>query len=106
MSNVATGELASHIEAPKKGSDWVAFTYGPWVLASQIKKGTALHKPFAGKDVSAQPAMHWLKPAPAGPSGLPQFRIKGTGVVLEPYFATGSLETGPQIYFPFTNTGH
>lgn len=98
--------LASHIEQPKKGSDWVAFTYGPWALASQTKQGTAFNKPFAGKDVSAQPATHWLEPAPAGPNGLPHFRIKGTAIVLEPYFAIGSLETGPQTYFRFTNTGH
>jgi DUF1680 family protein len=98
--------LASHLESPKKGSDWVAFTYGPWALARQIKKGTAFNQPFAGEDVSGQPATHWLEPAPAGPGGLPHFRIKGTDIVLEPYFATGSLETGPQTYFSFTNTGH
>lgn len=98
--------LVSHIEQPKKGKNWVAFTYGPWALASETKNGTAFKKPFENKAVPAQPATHWLESAPAAADGLPHFRIKETDIALKPYFATGSLETGPQTYFEFANAGH
>jgi len=37
--------LESHVERPKDGKKWVAFTYGPWALAKEMNKGAAFTQP-------------------------------------------------------------
>jgi len=93
--------VRSHIELPKDGKKWVAFTYGPWALAQETGKGADVAEPFVGKDVSSRAASEWLEPRPTERGDMPTFRIKGTDVVLRPYVSTGSLETGPHTYFQF-----
>ena len=93
--------LESHLELPKDGKKWVAFTYGPWALAQEVKKGDTFAEPFIGKDIPSKPASAWIEPCPALDGSMPNFRVKDTKVVLQPYFRTGSLETGPQTYFQF-----
>ena len=93
--------VRSHIELPKDGKKWVAFTYGPWALAQETGKGADVAEPFVGKDVFSQAASEWLEPCPTERGDMPAFRIRGTDVALRPYVSTGSLETGPHTYFQF-----
>jgi DUF1680 family protein len=93
--------LKSHIETPKDGQRWVAFTYGPWALAQKQEKGAAVAEPFVGKDVSSQAASEWLEPYLTQESAVPRFRIKSTKILLGPFYRTGSKETGPRTYFKF-----
>lgn len=92
-------QLQAHVVRPGDGQNWVAFTYGPWVLAQKIKKGTDIAEPFAGKDVPSKAASEWIEPCTTQDEGVPRFRIKNTDIVLEPFYGTGSLETGPRTYF-------
>ena len=91
--------LKSHIETPKGGRRWVAFTYGPWALAQEIRKGDTAIEPFAGKDVQSKAASQWLEPYPARRTAVPRFRIKNTKILLEPFYSAGSKKTGPRTYF-------
>ncbi|MCK5172236.1 MAG: glycoside hydrolase family 127 protein, partial [Planctomycetes bacterium] len=91
--------LESHVELPKDGKKWVAFTYGPWTLAQEVNKGDAFAEPFSGKDIPSEAILQWLEPCPARDGDMLNFRIKDTKVVLQPYFSTGSIKTGPQTYF-------
>ncbi len=93
--------LESHVEMPQDGNKWVAFTYGPWALARVINKGAPSTQPFLGKSILSQAPSQWLTPCTDQEGNLPTFRIKGTKLVLKPYFSTASLETGPQTYFQF-----
>jgi len=93
--------LESHVERPKDGKKWVAFTYGPWALAKEMNKGAAFTQPFLGKYIPSKAASKWLEPCPAREGDMPTFRIKDTEVVLKPFFSAGSLETGPHTYFRF-----
>ncbi|MCX6865681.1 MAG: glycoside hydrolase family 127 protein [Verrucomicrobia bacterium] len=94
-------QLESHFALPKDGRKWVAFTYGPWALAQTTEKGAALAEPFNGKDIPSKAASEWLEPCPVKDGGLPEFRIKGSNIVLKPFFCSGSLKTGPRTYFKF-----
>ncbi len=74
---------------------------GPWALAREVNKGAGFVQPFPGEGVPSRLAMECLESGPAGPGGLPTFRIKDSDVVLRPFFSTGSLDAGPQTYFRF-----
>jgi len=91
----------SHIGTPKDGERWVAFSYGPWAMAQKIEKGAAITQPFAGKDVESKPASEWFEPYPTQQGALPRFRIKGTEILLGPYYCAGRKKTGPRTYFKF-----
>ena len=93
--------LNSHIELPKDGKKWVAFTYGPWALAGECNKDADFAEPFLGKDIPAKKASEWLEPCLSRERDIPAFRIKGTEIVLKPFFIVGSRETGPHTYFLF-----
>ena len=85
----------------RDGKKWVAFTYGPWALAQETKPGVALTQPLAGKDIPSKPASQWLEPCPDQQGGAPKFRIKGSKILLKPYYSAGSTETGTRTYFEF-----
>lgn len=93
--------LKTHIETPKNGQRWVAFTYGPWSLAQKIKKDAALAEPFIGKDVKSKAPSQWLAPYQTRDKDLPLFRIKNTKILLEPYYSAGTKKTGIRTYFKF-----
>jgi len=93
--------LKSHIETPKDGQRWVAFTYGPWALAQKIDKGATVAEPFVGKDVPSKAASEWLEPYPVQEGAAPRFRIKGTEILMGPFYSAGSKKTGPRTYFKF-----
>lgn len=93
--------LKSHIETPKGGQRWVAFTYGPWALAQKIDEGVAVDEPFFGKDVPSRVASEWLEPYPTQEGAVLRFRIKSTKILLGPFYCTGSKKTGPRTYFKF-----
>jgi len=93
--------LESHVEFPKDGKRWVAFTYGPWALAREMNKGDAFSQPLLGKNIASKAASEWIELCPTRKGDMPTFRIKGTEVVLKPFFTAGSLETGSHTYFLF-----
>jgi DUF1680 family protein len=93
--------LRSHIETPKSGKKWGAFTYGPWALAQKTKKGTAVVQPFVGKDVPSKAASDWLEPYPPQQGTVPRFRIRNTKILLGPFYCAGDRKTGPRTYFEF-----
>jgi len=93
--------LKSHVETPKGGQRWVAFTYGLWALAQKVKKGAAVAQPFAGKDVPSKAPSEWLEPHPTQERAVPRFRIKGTKILLEPFYSAGDRKSGPRTYFEF-----
>jgi DUF1680 family protein len=93
--------LKRHIEMPKNGQNWVAFSYGPWALAQTIKRGAVVTEPFIGKELQAKAASEWLEALPSQAGAVPRFRIKNTQILLGPYYCAGSRETGPRSYFRF-----
>ncbi len=93
--------VRSHIELPETGKKWVAFSYGPWALSRKWGKGTDAQEPFLGKSLSESELLSTIELAASGKGGLPELRIKGSGIELEPYFATAGHESGAQTYFQF-----
>jgi len=93
--------LKSHIEAPKDGPRWVAFTYGPWALAQTTEKGAAVAEPFVGKDFRPEAASEWMEASSPEKAGEVRFRIKNTQMLLTPYCHAGGRNSGPRTYFQF-----
>ena len=93
--------LKSHIEMPKDGQRWVAFTYGPFALAQKVENGAAVAEPFVGKDVTSKAALEWLESYPIQEGDSPRFRIKGTEILLEPFYSAGDKKMGLRTYFKF-----
>ncbi len=92
-------QLRSHVVKPHQEQHWVAFTYGPWALARKGARGEGHHEPFIGKKIASKDASEWLEPLPTKEGGLPTFQVKGSEVVLQPYFNAGGRDAGPQTYF-------
>lgn len=87
--------LRSHVEKGEDGRQWMAFTYGPMALAQKIYQYPE-NNPLLGIAPDTAPA-DVLEQLPGDDI---QFRIKGTDIVLIPYFLTSSTETGgPYTYF-------
>jgi len=91
--------LKTHLVTLLDKPAWIAFTYGPWALAQTMNEGVAAVEPFAGKNPHAADPAHWLEPIASDKDGGPRFRIKGTDIVLGPYYAAGSRKSGPRTYF-------
>jgi DUF1680 family protein len=90
--------LDSQIQFGQDGKKWIAFTYGPWALAQEIKDDLPLEEPFKGLDVQSIDPLSLLWPI-EGPEAEPGVRIKGTGITLIPYYMAGSKTTGSRTYF-------
>lgn len=88
-------ELNSHIVRATEDKHWVAFTYGPWALAREGGKDFA--EPFVGKSISEGDASQWLEAT--GHDTPTTVRVKGTDLVLQPYYRAGSPDSGPRTYF-------
>ncbi len=90
--------LDSQIQFGQDGKKWIAFTYGPWALAQEIKDDLPLEEPFKGLDAQSIDPLSLLWPI-EGPEAEPGVRIKGTGITLVPYYMAGSKTTGSRTYF-------
>jgi len=73
----------------------------PWALAEKIDEGAAVAEPFVGKDVPSKAASEWLEPYPNQEGAGPRFRIKGTEILLGPFYCAGDRKSGPRTYFKF-----
>jgi DUF1680 family protein len=93
--------LKSHIETPRDGARWVAFSYGPWALTQTIEKGAAVAESFVGKGFEARAASEWLESCPPQAGVAPRFRIKNTQMLLVPYYHAGGYQAGSRTYFKF-----
>lgn len=93
--------LASHFETSSPGKRWVAFSYGPWALAQVQRTGDELVEPFLNEDLPSRSAAGCLEAITVEQGELPQFRIMGTGIVLQPYAAACDRDAGPRTYFQF-----
>ena len=47
------------------------------------------------------PLSEWLEPDPAPAGDVTRFRIKGTKILLGPFYRAGSKQAGPRTYFKF-----
>lgn len=92
-------ELAAHTVGPSDKEQWIAFTYGPWTMAQTVSEKETVSEPFLGRGLSPQSATALLEPVPDAEKGGPRFRIRGTPIVLGPYFEAGSKTSGPRTYF-------
>jgi hypothetical protein len=90
--------LDSQIQFGQDGKKWIAFTYGPWALAQEIKDGLPLEEPFKGLDAQSIDPLSLLWPIEES-DAEPGVRIKGTGITLVPYYMAGSKTTGSRTYF-------
>jgi DUF1680 family protein len=90
--------LDSQIQFGQDGKKWIAFTYGPWALAQEIKDGLSLEEPFKGLNTQSIDPLSLLLPI-KGSDAEPSVRIKGTGITLVPYYMAGSKTTGTRTYF-------
>lgn len=92
--------LRAAIERARDGRTWVAFTYGPLALA----QGLATAGDDAEIPLPPGSTLHdgtlWLDPLRTDAAGPPRFRIKGTPIVLMPYFEAGSDQSSVRTYFP------
>lgn len=90
--------LDSQIQFGQDGKKWIAFTYGPWALAQEIQDGLPLEEPFKGLDAQSIDPLSLLWPI-KGSDAESGVRIKGTGIILVPYYMAGSKTTGSRTYF-------
>ena len=89
-------QLSAHIQEGEEGGKWVAFTYGPIALAQKITEIPG-DEPFLNlNDMDPMELLKMLSRIPGSPT---QFSISGTGILLVPYYQTGSRHTGPRTYF-------
>ena len=78
---------------------WVAFSHGPWALAQTVSDLDFITEPFVGTDPQAITPSQWLQPYAPLENGASQFRVKRSDIVLGPFYAAGSMTTGPRTYF-------
>jgi DUF1680 family protein len=90
--------LDSQILFGRDGKKWIAFTYGPWALAQEIRDGLPLEGPFKGLDVQSTDPLSLLEPIDEL-DAEPRVRIKDTAITLVPYYMAGSKTTGTRTYF-------
>ena len=86
--------LGSHIQSGQDGKKWIAFTYGPWALAQEVKDGSTLDEPFKGFDAQSTDPLSMLLPLDEQ-----RVRVKDTEITLAPYYLAGSKTTGSRAYF-------
>jgi DUF1680 family protein len=92
-------QLRVHPVISKEDQRWVAFIYGPWSLAQCVKKGADVSEPFAALNIPSTSVLNMLEPYQPKEGMLPKFKIKGTQIVLEPFYMAGSHTSGPRTYF-------
>ncbi len=95
-------QLKLHVQDGEEGQKWIAFTYGPVVLAQKITEMPA-EEPFAGLNMSLDEPEKILELITKSETGDSQmvFTIKNSGMTLMPYYLTGSRSSGPRAYFKY-----
>ena len=92
-------KLELHVQNGEEGQKWIAFTYGPFALAQKITEMPA-KEPFSSLGLSLdEPGkiLNLLIQSESGGSSV--FTIKDTGIILMPYYQTGTRESGSRTYF-------
>jgi DUF1680 family protein len=92
--------VRAHLQRARDGRMWVAFTRGPLALAQGSATRTDDTEIARPKGASLDDGSLWLQSIEAGKAGVPQFQIKGTGIVLLPYFQAGGDGSSVRTYFP------
>jgi len=93
-------KLEMHVQDGEEGQKWIAFTYGPLVLAQKIKEMPG-EEPFDGLKISLdepEKILNMLSKSEADDSNI-IFTVKDTDIILIPYYLTGTRESGPRTYF-------
>jgi hypothetical protein len=92
--------LELHAQSGEDGQTWIAFTYGPLVLAQDIAEFPE-EGPFEGLGLDPDEPENIL--AMLSKSGTADsevlFTINDTGITLKPYYQTFDRESGPKTYF-------
>jgi len=88
--------LKAHVQSGENGNKWIAFTYGPLALAQKISE-MPKEEPFM--NIPSTEASEFLKMLIKSSDSETEFSIKGTEIILIPYYQTGSKASGPRTYF-------
>lgn len=94
-------QLNLHVQTGEKGKKWVAFSYGPMILAQEINQDTQLEEPFSDtpiSEVKPEQILEMLSKTEQEHSEI-AFNIDGTQIKLIPYYMAGSGKSGPRTYF-------
>jgi len=94
-------KLALHVQEGEEGQTWIAFTYGPVVLAQQVTELPG-DEPFAGLDLNLDDpeAILGMLTKSESAGSQPVFTINDTGINLVPFYVAGdSREVGTKTYF-------
>ena len=108
-------QLKAHIQSGELNQNWLAYTYGPITLAEKLNsqkdftskgdkykrsiknKLMSENEPFQNSNINE--AKFYLDKVSITDNDKLMFRILNTGILLEPYFQTGSTFSGPRTYF-------
>ncbi len=94
--------LQMHVQEGEEGQKWIAFSYGPVTLAQKISKMTD-DEPFAELEINLNEPEKILALLEKSENGSQTvFKIKGSGIILVPFYQTGTWESGPRTYFKFS----
>ena len=93
-------QLHADIQKGEGGKRWIAFSYGPLALAQRILTEEN-PEPFVEMNLDTMDARKRLLSGftKDTSTGIPQFTVGDTGMVLMPYCCAGSSESGPRTYF-------
>ena len=89
-------ELRVHIQDGEKNQKWIAFTYGPFVLAEKISKMPE-DEPFSSMD-HKKPGDILAMLSKTSDTDV-AYKIKGTDIRLILFLEIGSEKSGPRTYF-------
>jgi len=89
-------QLKAHFQDGEEGEKWVAFTYGPLALSQKISE-IPNEEPFS--NINSTEPSEFIKMLSKSADSDNEFYIKGTDIILIPYYQTGSRHSGPRTYF-------
>jgi DUF1680 family protein len=96
-------QLKLHAQEGEGGKIWIAFSYGPITLAQKITANPG-EEPFVNSKLPVNKPEEILSMITPVDERNMHFAIKNTGIILVPYFHTGSRISGPRTYFEYTVT--
>jgi len=98
-------KLQLHVQEVENRKKWIAFSYGPIALAQKItqKQTEEPFKKIKAEFNKPEKILSMLSKAEESSSSL-VFTIQNTGIILVPYYQTGSKNSGPRTYFEFSDS--
>ena len=91
-------KLTAHFQDGEENGKWIAFTYGPFALSQKINKMPE-EEPFYDSGLEESQEVVTLLVKSSDPDV--EFNIKGSDIILIPYYKTGSKQSGSRMYFKY-----